>query len=161
MKIYIGSDHAGFELKEELKEYLDSLGYQVEDKGAFNFEKADDYPDFVFPVAHAVASDPERSRGLVMGKSGQGEAMAANRIKGVRAAVWYGPACAGAVSVGKCDPEEMLKLSRKHNDANILSLAAGFVSAEEAKKAVSFWLNAPFINEERHARRIKKLDQFL
>ncbi|KKU14915.1 ribose-5-phosphate isomerase [Candidatus Wolfebacteria bacterium RIFCSPLOWO2_01_FULL_45_19] len=145
MMIYIGSDHAGFEMKEELKKYLSGLGHQVEDKGAFSRDPADDYPDFIFLVAKAVAAD-KNSRGLVMGKSGQGEAMTANRVKGVRAAVWYG------------GNAELLKLSREHNDANVLSLAAGFVSIEEAKEAVELWLNTPFSNEERHVRRIKKLD---
>jgi len=145
-KIYIGSDHAGYELKEILKKYLLDLGYKVEDKGAFEYDKDDDYPDFIFPVAQAVAADPENLRGIIIGKSGQGEAMAANRIKGVRAALWYG------------GTYEILRLSREHNNANILSLAAGFVSFEEAKKAVELWLNGAFTKEERHKRRINKLD---
>jgi ribose 5-phosphate isomerase B len=146
MTIYIGSDHAGYELKEDLKKHLSGLGYQVEDKGAFGYDPADDYPDFVFPVAKAVAEDPENRRGIVIGKSGQGEAMVANRIKMIRAIVWYG------------GNFEILKLSREHNNANVLSIAAGFVSADEAKKAVEFWLKTPFSNAERHFRRIKKLD---
>lgn len=146
MTIYIGCDHAGYELKKALKAHLSALGYEVVDKGAFKYDPADDYPDFIFPVAKAVAEDPEHHRGIVIGKSGQGEAMASNRIKGIRAAVWYG------------GNFELLKLSREHNNANVLSLAAGFVSAEEAKRAVEFWLNTPFSNEERHIRRIKKLD---
>ncbi|MDP3934690.1 MAG: RpiB/LacA/LacB family sugar-phosphate isomerase, partial [Candidatus Giovannonibacteria bacterium] len=141
MKIYIGADHAGFELKETLKKFLLELGHEVEDKGAFKYEPEDDYPDFIFPVARAVAGDPERSRGVVIGGSGQGEAMAANRIKGARAAVFYG------------GNFEIIELSRKHNNANILSLGARFIDDEIAKKAVELWLKTPF-EGERHERRI-------
>lgn len=166
MKIYLGSDHAGFELKEKLKIYLIEQGYTVEDKGAFSFDSGDDYTDFVVPVAQAVAESSEKSRGttkevrgIIIGKSGQGEAMAANRIKGARAAVYYGPSYAKA-SEGKGNLE-ILKLSREHNDANILSLAAGFLSDEEVKEAVKSWLKTPFSNESRHARRIKKIDSWM
>lgn len=146
MKIFLGTDHAGYELKEELKKYLKDLGYAVEDKGAFELNNQDDYPDFIFPVARAVARDPE-SRGIILGGSGQGEAMAANRVLGVRAAVYYG------------GEEEVVKLSRAHNNANILSLGARFIGLEEAKKAVKTWLDTPFSDEERHQRRIDKLDK--
>ncbi len=146
MKIYIGTDHAGFELKEALKKFLGELGYEVEDKGAFSLDPADDYPDFIRPTAEAVANDPERSRGIILGGSGQGEAMVANRFKGVRAAVYYG------------GQQEIVKLSREHNNANILALGARFISEYEAKEAVRIWLETPFSGEERHARRIKKID---
>lgn len=145
MKIYIGADHAGFELKETLKKYLAELGHQVEDKGAFKYDPEDDYPDFVLPVAKAVAGDPERSRGVVIGASGQGEAICANRVKGVRAAVYYG------------GDFELIRLSRAHNNANILSLGARFIDDELAKKAVKLWLETDF-DSGRHARRIAKLD---
>src|SRR5687767_9064405 len=101
MKIYLGADHAGFELKERLKPFLNELGHEYEDKGAFQYDKDDDYPDFVRPVAEAVARDGE-GRGIVIGKSGQGEAMCANRERGIRCAVYYG----GDV--------EVVKLSREH-----------------------------------------------
>ena len=152
MKIYIGADHAGFEMKEMLKKYLVELGHQVENKGAFKYEPDDDYPDFVFPGARAVASDLEHSRGVVVGGSGQGEAMCANRVKGARAAVYYG------------GDFEIIELSRKHNNANILSLGARFIDDELAKKAVKLWLEAPFEGgpaaggASRHERRIAKLD---
>ena len=146
MKIYLGTDHAGYELKGELKPYLEELGYEVEDKGATKLDEKDDYPDFIFPVAEAVASDPE-GRGIILGGSGQGEAMTANRVKGVRAAVYYG---------GK---EEIITLSREHNDANVLSLGARFITPDEAKKVVKKWLDTAFSNEERHERRIGKLDR--
>lgn len=145
MKIYIGADHAGFELKESLVESLHEMGYEVVDKGAFEYDKDDDYPDFVTKVAEEVAHDSE-SRGIVIGKSGEGEAVCANRTKGVRAAVYYG---------GKSD---VLMLSRAHNDSNVLSLAAGFLGKEEAELTVKLWLDTPFSNEERHVRRIAKID---
>lgn len=144
MKIYIGGDHAGYQLKEKLKEFLKSLGHEVEDKGAFKYDPEDDYPGFIKPVAEAVAKDLE-SRGVVLGGSGQGEAMVANRMRGVRAAVFYG---------GNLD---IVKLSREHNNSNILSFGARFISEEEAKKAVKIWLETPFA-ADRHERRVKKID---
>lgn len=145
MKIYIGADHAGFEMKEMLKKYLADLGHQVEDKGAFKYEPEDDYPDFIFPVAKAVATDTE-SRGIIIGGSGQGEAMCANRVRGARAAVFYG------------GNFEIVELSRKHNNANILSLGARFIDDELAKKAVELWLKTPY-EGGRHERRIVKMDR--
>jgi len=144
--LYIASDHAGFELKERLKVFLNESGYGTEDLGAFSYDEKDDYPDFVLPAARAVANDPQNNRAIVLGGSGQGEAMAANRIKGVRAAVLY-----------KYD-EDIVKLSREHNDANVLSLGARFLGEEEAKRAVKLWLETPFSEDERHKRRIAKLD---
>ena len=145
MKIYIGADHAGFELKEKLKVFLSEKGYQVEDKGALKYDSEDDYPDFIRPVAEAVSREPE-SRGVVLGGSGQGEAIVANRIKGVRAVVY----CGGSTKI--------VKLSREHNDANILSLGARFISEEKAKKAVELWLSTSF-KGGRHQRRIEKIDK--
>ena len=104
----------------------------------------DDYPDFIFPCAQAVAADPE-SRGIILGGSGQGEAMVANRIKGVRAAVFYN------------GPVEIVKLSREHNNANILSLGARFMSEDEIYDVIEMWLNEPFAGG-RHQIRIEKLD---
>lgn len=146
MKIYIGSDHAGFELKEKLIPFLKELGYEVEDKGAFSFNPQDDYPDFVMPVAEAISQDQE-ARGIVLGGSGEGEAIATDRFPHVRTAVWYG---------GNLD---VVKLSREHNDANILSLGARFINETAAKEAVRLWLETPFSGDERHVRRIEKLEQ--
>ncbi len=143
-KIYIGSDHAGYKLKEALKSYIEELKHTLEDKGAFSFNPEDDYPDFVKPVAEAVALEAG-SLGIILGKSGQGEAVCANRTEGIRAVVYYG------------GNQEILKLSREHNDANVLSLGAGFLNEEEAKQAVKLWLETTFSNDERHIRRIKKL----
>ncbi len=146
MIIYLASDHAGFNLKEKVKNYLKGAGYAVEDQGAFTLDPLDDYPDFITPAAKQVAADPELSRAIIFGASGQGEAMAANRFNQVRAAVYYG---------GR---EEVITLSREHNDANVLSIGAKFVGEEEAINAVKLWLGTPFSNEERHLRRLKKLD---
>ncbi len=145
MKIYIGTDHAGFELKEKLVPFLKELGYEVEDKGAFSFVESDDYPDFVKPVAEAISNDSD-AKGIVLGSSGEGEGIATDRFPHVRTAVWYG---------GNMEP---LKLSRAHNDANVLSLGARFISEEEAKGAVKLWLKTPFSGDERHVRRIGKID---
>ena len=150
--IYLASDHAGFELKEKLKIFLAGLGYETKDLGAFSYDEKDDYPDFVLPAARAVAEDPENNRAIVLGGSGQGEAMAANRLKGVRAAVYYG---SPEVEKG----ERIIKLSREHNNANILSLGARFLSEGEAERVVKLWLETPFSEEESHKRRIAKLDR--
>ena len=166
MKIFIGADHAGYELKEKIKIYLKELelGYEIVDKGAFKYDEGDDYPDFVTPVANAVAEGPksEERRGIVLGGSGQGEAMHANRVAGVRAAVFYGEVLpqdvidiTGRKSV---DPYEIVKLSREHNGANVLSVGARFVSENEAKFAIELFLSTKFSSEERHVRRIKKLE---
>jgi len=153
MKIYLGTDHAGFALKEIVKAYLTTRDdvSDVADFGALSFERGDDYPDFIRPVAEAVAEDwrngNTKSRGIVFGGSGQGEAMVANRVKGVRATVYYGGA------------EEILTLSREHNDANILSLGARFIAQEEVEHIVDIWLRTPFSKEAHHLRRIKKIEQ--
>ena len=145
MKIFIGTDHAGFELKEKLVPYLKELGHEVEDMGAHTLEALDDYPDFIRPTAEAVVAHPG-SRGVVLGGSGQGEVMVANRVPGARAALYYGSAV------------DVVVLSREHNDANILSLGARFIEEEEAKEVVKLWLETPFSGDERHMRRIQKID---
>ena len=160
MKIFIGADHTGYELKERLKVYLNELGYETEDKGPFKYDQNDDYPDFVRPVAEAVSSNPD-SRGILLGGSGQGEAICANRIKNVRAALFYGqvmPKSATDITGRKSvDPFEIILLERKHNNANILSLGVRFITEDEAKFAVELFLTTEFSGEERHIRRIKKL----
>ena len=153
MKIYIGTDHAGFELKEKIKVYLEelNLGYEVQDFGAMNFVEDDDYPDYIKQVADAVAKDAG-SFGIIFGGSGQGEAMCANRTSGVRAAVFYGQ----KELLGGSDEFEIVKLAREHNDANILSIGARFVTEDEAKFACELFLSAKFSGDERHVRRINK-----
>ncbi len=161
MKIYIGSDHTGYELKEKLKVYLSELGlgYELEDKGAFKHDVDDDYPDFIRPVAEAVAMYKD-SFGIILGGSGQGEAMCANRVSGARTAVFYGVAVAKEVIDIKGeksdDPFEIVKLARMHNDANILSLSTRFLSEDEIKFAIELFLKTEFKGEERHLRRINK-----
>ena len=163
MKIYIGSDHVGYKFKEELKKYLSELdlGYEVEDKGAFKYDKDDDYPDFIKPVAEAVAKNPE-SKGIIIGGSGQGEAICANRTKGVRAMTFYGPkeAVATVDVMGResVDPFELVKLARIHNNANIISLGLRFQTLDEARFAVELFLSTKFPEDERHIRRINKID---
>ncbi len=120
-------------------------GYLVEDLGAVNYDLKDDYPDKIFPVAEAVARDRE-SMGIILGGSGQGEAMAANRKKGVRAAVFYDGS------------DEIVKLSRQHNNANVLSLGARFIEINRALQVINIWLNEPFAGG-RHQNRIDKLDR--
>jgi ribose 5-phosphate isomerase B len=163
MKIFIGSDHAGFEFKEKLVSYLKEEGHEVEDKGAFTYDKDDDYPDYIFPTAQGVAEN-EGSRGIVIGGSGFGEAIAANRVKGARALVFYGPMLPkGAVDVSgreSHDPYELIKLSRMHNNANIISFGMRFITEDEAKQAIKVFLETEFPGDERHLRRIKKLDQY-
>lgn len=142
MKIYIGSDHGGYQLKEALRGYLEELGYEVEDMGAHTLDPNDDYPDFIFPTAEKVAQN-SGSMGIVIGRSGNGEAMAANKVKGIRAAL--------------CWNEEVARKAREHNDANVLSLGADFISLEESKKIVKIFLETPFSEEERHIRRLQKI----
>ena len=144
MKIHIATDHAGLDLKNIIRDYLISKGHEVTDHGAHEYDALDDYPDYIFPCAKAVASDLE-SRGIILGGSGQGEAMAANRVKGVRAAVFYN------------GPVEIVKLSREHNNANILSLGARFMTEDEIYAVIQMWLDEPF-GGGRHQRRINKLD---
>ena len=144
MKIHLATDHAGLELKNIIKEHLKENGHDVTDHGAHEYDALDDYPDFIFPCAKSVAADTE-SRGIILGGSGQGEAMTANRIKGVRAAVFYN------------GPEEIVKLSREHNNANILSLGARFMNQAEIYDVIEMWLAEPF-EGGRHQRRIEKLD---
>ena len=141
MKVSLGTDHAGFRLKEKVKELLISLGHEVEDFGAFS-EVAVDYPLFVRPAAEAVARG-ECERGIVFGGSGNGEAMTANKVRGVRCAL--------------CWSEESARLSRQHNDANVLSLGERLVPEELALAIVRLWLTTPF-EGGRHARRIALLD---
>ena len=144
MRIHIATDHAGLELKNSIKTYLINKGYDVMDHGAHEYDPLDDYPDFIFPCAKAVAAEDD-SRGIILGGSGQGEAMAANRIKGVRAVVYYN------------GPEEIVKLSREHNSANVLSLGARFMTAKEIYDVIDLWLHEPFAGG-RHQGRIEKLD---
>jgi len=142
--LYLATDHAGFELKEVLKVYLTELGYAVEDLGTYS-SQACDYPDFIIPAAQKVALDPEGNRAIVLGGSGQGEAIAANKVKGIRAVVY------------NSHNLEIIRLSRDHNNANVLALGARFLTPEQAKEAVKLWLETQFSYDERHVRRLNKI----
>ena len=145
--IYIASDHAGFELKKDVISYLESKGHEVEDIGAHELNPDDDYPDFVIPCAKKVAAN-FGSRGIVIGGSGQGEAICSNKVKSIKAAVYYG---------GNLD---IIKFSREHNDTNVLALGARFLSEDEAKEAVDLWLSTKFDTDSRHQRRHDKISKF-
>ena len=142
MKIAIGSDHAGFIYKEEIKKHLIKRGYTVRDFGTDSGE-ACDYPDFIRPTAQAVA-DGEFDFGIVLGGSGNGEAITANKVRGVRCAL--------------CWDLRSAKFSREHNDANVLSLGERMLSLSEAIEIVDMWLATPFSKDERHVRRISKIE---
>jgi ribose 5-phosphate isomerase B len=148
MKIYIATDHAGYEMKEAIASYVEKdLGFTVADMGAHQLDPNDDYTDFIQLAATEVSHDPSGSRGIILGGSGQGEAIVANRFPRVRCALFYG---------GSMD---IIKLSREHNNANMLSLGARFLTLDEAKSAVKLWLETTYSAEERHERRIEKLEK--
>ena len=147
-KIILATDHAGFELKEKVKEWLLKNGYEVLDFGAFEYDSRDDYPDFISKAGEEISKNPQ-NLGIIFGGSGQGEAMMANRFKNVRATVFYGGS------------REILKLSKEHNNANVLSVGARFVDQETILDDIKYWLENNFQNEERHQRRIKKIDQII
>ncbi len=160
MKVHIATDHAGFELKEKVKQFLKDKGYEVEDSGAFTFDKNDDYPDYISKAAKKVSEDTQ-SRGIIFGSSGQGEAIVANKFANVRCVLYYGQAVpiksADISGRESHDPYEMIRLTREHNNANMLSIGASFVSLEEACHIIKLWLDTPFPSEERHTRRINKI----
>ena len=160
--MYFAADHAGFELKQSLLNFVRGLGYEVEDCGAFKFDETDDYPDIIAAGARLLAADAKKSiasRGIFIGASGQGEAMAANRFKGVRCALYYGVSGSQRDLSGK--DLDILASTREHNDANALSLGARFIDIEEAKHVVESWLKRPFSNESRHIRRVQRLDNIV
>ena len=142
MKIALGTDHAGFNYKEAIKEHLQKLGHEVQDFGTFS-EESVDYPTFVRPAAESVA-DGSCDLGVVFGGSGNGEAMAANKVKGVRCAL--------------CWSEETARLAKEHNNANVLSIGQRQISQELALNIIDTWLNADF-EGDRHIRRIEMLDK--
>lgn len=144
MKIYLGTDHAGFDLKEKIKSFLLEKAFEVEDCGAFKFDNNDDYPDFVEKAAVKTSQDSS-SFGIIFGKSGAGECMVANKIKGIRAVLGFN--------------KENVELSRLHNNTNVLSLGSMFVDEELAKGLIKIFLETKFTNEERHVRRVNKIKE--
>ena len=141
--IVLATDHAGFELKEHVKKFLLEKGFEIKDFGALEYDALDDYPDFIIPASKFVSEN--KLIGIIFGGSGQGEAIAANRIKGIRAVVFYN------------GPDDIIELSRKHNNANILSIGARFVDNQRAEEIINLWLSTTF-EEGRHKKRISKLD---
>ncbi len=145
MRLHIGSDHAGLELKAILIEHLRKSGHEVTDHGPHEYDALDDYPVFCIPAAEATAQDPQ-SLGIVLGGSGTGEQMAANKVEGIRAAlVW---------SV------EIAKLAREHNNANVISLGGRMHTPEVCKELIDAFIATPFTNDERHVRRIKLISKY-
>lgn len=156
MRIYIGTDHAGYVLKEKLVSFLRAQGHEVIDEGAYTYDEGDDYPDFISKVARAVSKDVHDSsqvRGIILGGTGEGEAVVANRFPHVRAIVYY-----GKVTPVVEDESGILNRSRSHNDSNVLALGARYFTEEDMMEIVNYWLSAPFSGEERHIRRNKKID---
>ena len=141
--IVLATDHAGFKLKEHVKKFLSEKGFEIKDFGAVEYDALDDYPDFIIPAAKFISE--HKLIGIIFGGSGQGEAMAANRIKGIRAAVFYD------------GPDDIIELSKLHNNANILSIGARFVSKQKSEEIINLWLSTDF-EKGRHQKRIDKLD---
>lgn len=161
MKVYLAADHAGFELKTQLASFVrGELGYDVEDCGARAFVAHDDYPEIIAGAARLLARDAAQgidSRAILIGGSGQGEAMVANRFPGVRAALFYGnPTALQTDSSGQ--ELDIIASTRRHNNANALALGARFISTDEARNAVKEWLATAFFGEEQHRRRIQLID---
>jgi ribose 5-phosphate isomerase B len=152
IQIILAADHAGFALKESVKKFLIEKGYTVLDVGAHELVAGDDFPVYMAAAAFKVAEDLDGgTKAIIFGGSGQGEAMVANRFPGVRAAVWYG-------QKSSMSDIDIIKLSREHNDANVLAIGARFVSDEETLKAVEEWLNTAFSSEEKYKRRNDQID---
>lgn len=144
MQIFLGTDHAGYTHKEAVKAALAETEHEVVDCGALHHDPTDDYPDFIIPAIERLCAASATARAVIFGGSGQGEAMLANRYAQARAVVYYGGV------------PDIIRLSREHNDANVLSIGARFISEPEAVMAVREWLEIPFSSDERHIRRLKK-----
>ncbi|GAB3492652.1 ribose-5-phosphate isomerase [Nocardiopsis coralliicola] len=145
MRVYLGSDHAGFELKEHLVSWLKERGYEVVDAGPAVYDAVDDYPPFVLRAAEGTANDPG-SLGIVIGGSGNGEQIAANKVQGVRAALAWS--------------EEIAVLSREHNDANVAGIGARQHTLDEATRIAEAFLTTPYSDEDRHSRRIAMIGTY-
>lgn len=146
-KIFLSGDHAGFEVKAKLKSWLARKGYEVRDFGPLVYKKGDDYPDYVMPMAKSMVKDKSKdSRGIIIAGSGMGEAIAVNKLKGIRAAVYHGKAL------------KFISTTREHNDANVLCMGARFVKFEEMKKAIDIFLKTKFAGG-RHKRRLGKFGE--
>lgn len=144
MKVYLSSDHGGFELKNELTTYLQQLGYEIEDFGPQQLQPQDDFPLYTTPLAQRVAVEPN-SKGIIICRNGVGVAIAANKIKGIRCALSWDPKHAAS--------------TRSDDNTNVLALPADYITDEEAKQIAKVWLSTPFSSEERFARRIKEIEE--
>ncbi|MFA5132062.1 MAG: RpiB/LacA/LacB family sugar-phosphate isomerase [Candidatus Paceibacterota bacterium] len=151
MKIYLATDHAGFELKENIKSYLEEKGNEVYDCGALTLEDGDDYPEYMARAAEKVQEDAMHAPAMavIFGGSGVGESIVANRFAHVRAVVYAG------------GPLDVIKVSREHNDTNVLAIGARFVTVSEAKQAIDLFLATPFSHDERHADRIIQIEELV
>ena len=145
MRLHIGSDHAGLELKNELLAHLVNNGHDVTDHGPYEYDALDDYPDFCIPAAQAVAKDAT-SLGIVIGGSGNGEQISANKVKGVRAVLAWNI--------------ETAKLGKEHNNANVVSIGGRMHTIDQCKEIIDAFIATPFSNDERHIRRINKMSKF-
>jgi ribose 5-phosphate isomerase B len=145
MRVYLGSDHAGYELKQHLVEWLTTAGHEPVDCGPHIYDAVDDYPPFILRAAERTAADPQ-ALGIVIGGSGNGEAIAANKVKGVRAALAWST--------------ETATLGRQHNNANVISVGARMHSVDEATKFVEVFLATPFSEDPRHIRRIDMISEY-
>jgi len=149
MRIHIGTDHAGLDFSKQIQEHLSAAGHEVVDHGPESYDPIDDYPSFCINAAHAVVVDQEagiEALGIVFGGSGNGEQIAANKVRGVRAALAWSEATA--------------KLARQHNNANVVAIGARQHTVEEALALIDFFVNEPFSLEERHVRRIGQLAEY-
>lgn len=143
--IYLAADHRGFQLKEELRKYLKESGYGVEDVGAFIYDKTDDYVDFARIASEKIAANPGEHRGIFICGSGHGMDVVANKHKGLLAS--------------KCLDVECALQAREHGNSNVLSLGADYLTFDQTKEIVNTWLKTPFTGEERHVRRLKKIEE--
>jgi ribose 5-phosphate isomerase B len=146
MVIHLATDHAGFEHKEVVCRWLNDEGYKVIDHGAMKFDDQDDFPDFISLAVTEVSKKPVNNRAIIFGGSGQGEAMLANRYPHVRAVVFYG------------GDKSIPSLARQHNDSNVLSIGARFVSVDDTKQVVWEWLNTEKIKDGKYGRRNRKIE---
>lgn len=143
--LYLGADHRGYNLKEEIKQYLNRQGIALEDLGALQYEQDDNYPDFAQAVAEKVLENPDLSKGILLCGSGHGVDMVANKFKGIRAAL--------------CFNRQVAVQSRQHEDANVLVLAADWLDSAAAEDIISVWLGARFSGDERHIKRLRKIEE--
>lgn len=143
MKIYIGADHNGYEMKGELRKWLTEQRYEVTDMGALAYKKEDDYPDFGIKVAEAVAQDAKENFGILICASGVGMSVVADKVPGIRAALIHDP--------------KIAEVAQRDDDINVLALGARFISLAQAKKVITNWLSTPFSLADRHQRRLGKI----